>query len=119
MGVSHYDISWDSQHGHQVMESGVLIFNNMGQDGGASILEYEIQGSTAGLVFDYSSGTSSVTFGDLRRLPNGNTFIVYSNTGVIEEVDASGTLLRRITTNSIGYAVHRKTLYGPPPPFSN
>jgi hypothetical protein len=112
-------MSWDSQHGHQVLSSGVLIFNNMGSDGGASVLEYKVDGTDAELVFDYSSGTSSVTFGDVRRLPNGNTFVVYSNAGVIHEVDAKGELLREITTDSIGYAVHRKTLYGPPPPFGN
>ncbi len=117
--MSHYDISWNSQHGHQILENGVLLFNNNGSNGGASVLEYETHGSDAELVFDYSSGTASVTFGDVRRLPNGNTFVVYSNAGTIQEVDANGNLLRKIVMDSIGYAVHRKTLYGPPPPFAN
>jgi hypothetical protein len=53
------------------------------------------------------------------NLPNGNTFVTYSATGVIQEIDPNGTLLREVLTQLVGYSRHRKTLYGPPPPFSD
>ena len=112
-------MSWISQHGHHVLRDSIVIFNNEGSNGGSSILEYRIEGTSAELIFDYSPGNSSVAFGDVKRLPNGNTFITYSSTGVFHEIDASGNLLREMTTDSVGYAVHRKSLYGKPPPFAD
>jgi hypothetical protein len=103
------------------MEDTILVFNNNGSDGGASVLEYSYDLSThsATQVFSHSSGVSSLYFGDVQRLPNGNTFVTYSATGVIQEIDPNGTLLREVLTQLVGYSRHRKTLYGPPPPFSD
>ena len=56
--------------------------------------------------------------GDLQRMENGNTVIGFSTQGVLQEVDASGTLLQEWTWPigaSFGYIQKRKTLYGPPP----
>ena len=53
------------------------------------------------------------------NLPNGNTFVTCSATGVIQEIDPNGTLLREVLTQLVGYSRHRKTLYEPPPPFSD
>jgi hypothetical protein len=119
--LSDYDISWDSQHGHQLLEDTILIFNNNGTGGGSSVLEYQydINAHTATLLHDYASGVSSMAFGDAKRLPNGNTFITYSTAGVIHEVDASWNLLRVIETDAMGYTTHRKTLYGAPPPVGD
>jgi hypothetical protein len=117
--LSDFEISWDVQHGHQVLESSILIFNNNGTNAGSSILEFEYDLGTgvASNILDYSSGNSSQAFGDVKRLSNGNTFITYSSTGVIHEIDGAGNLLHEVTTDSIGYSEHRKSLYGPPPPF--
>lgn len=114
------EMDWQIQHGHEVLENSLLVFNNEGSNGGSSILEYQfdLQTSTSSLIFDYSSGNTSLAFGDVKRLPNGNTLITYSSTGVLHEVDPSGELLREIQMDPVGYAEHRKTLYGPPPPFS-
>jgi hypothetical protein len=116
--ISDFDISWDTQHGHAVLEDTLLVFNNNGSNGGSSVLEYQydLTSHSATKVFDYSSGNTSMAFGDVQRLPNGNTLVTYSSTGVIREINSAGELLREITTDAIGYSVHRKTLYGPPPP---
>jgi hypothetical protein len=124
LGIFNGDLSyfsamnWDVQHGHQVLEDSILVFNNNGTNGGSSILEfsYDLSNRTASKILDYSSGRSSLAFGDVQRLPNGNTFITYSSSGVIHEIDPEGHLLREITLPSIGYSRHRRTLYGPPPP---
>lgn len=78
---------------------------------------YDLAASTATKTFDYTSGFSAPYFGDVQRLRNGNTFVTYSPVGVFHEVDAAGNLLREITTTTVGYTEHRKTLYGPPPPI--
>lgn len=112
-------LSWDVQHGHEVREDTLLVFNNNGRDGGASILEYEydLVRGTATEILEYSSGNSSLALGDVQRLPNGNTFVTYSSTGVFHEIDAEGGLLREMRTGAVGYSEHRRSLYGPPPPF--
>ena len=56
--------------------------------------------------------------GDLQRMPNGNTVVAYSTKGVIQEVDANGTLLVDWgfpLGAQFGYIEKRATLYGPPP----
>ncbi|HEY3495831.1 MAG TPA: aryl-sulfate sulfotransferase, partial [Polyangiaceae bacterium] len=118
--TSYSNMDWDFQHGHHVLADRVFIFNNNGSNGGSSILgfQFDMAASTATPTLDYSSGKSSGAFGDVKELANGNLYVTYSTSGVIHEVSASGTLLREITTSaSLGYSEHRKTLYGPPPPF--
>ena len=116
--ISDYDISWDTQHGHQLTDKTLLVFNNNGSNGGSSILEfeYDMNAHTATKIFDYSPGVSSMAFGDVKRLPGGNLFITFSTSGVFHELDPSGNLLRVIETDALGYSTQRKDLYGPPPP---
>jgi hypothetical protein len=117
--ISDFPIEWEAQHGHEFTEDSLLIFNNgNGFMGSSRVLEfdYDLQARSATQIFEYDSGISAAYFGDVQRLPNGNTLVTYSPNGVIHEVDANGTLLREVTTNTIGYSRHRKTLYGPPPP---
>ena len=116
--------TWVRQHQHQLLENGhILIFNNgeTGFAGGNSlVLEYALGSSTwqATLEWKYSGGHASMTLGDVERLPNGDTMIDYSNAGLIQEVDASGRLLKEHSWTSmggaLGYANWRESLYGPP-----
>jgi hypothetical protein len=56
--------------------------------------------------------------GDVQRLRNGNTLMIYSAAGKWHEVDPDGKLLRKLTWllgSVTGYANFRQTLYGPPP----
>src|SRR5690606_10843037 len=97
----------------------IIIFNNNaeGSFGESAVLEYEydLASGSGTQVLNYLSGNSSGAFGDAQRLPNGNTFITYSTSGVWHEIDAGGNLLREMTTESVGYSEHRKSMYGPPP----
>ncbi len=52
----------------------------------------------------------------MKRLPNGNLLITHSNSGVIQEINASADLVQEINPGGLGYTVRRRTLYGPPPP---
>jgi hypothetical protein len=117
--LNDFDFSWEFQHGHELLEDSILIFNNnaAGSFSESAVLEYEydLASGTATQVMNYLSGNSSGAFGDVQRLPNGNTFITYSTAGVWHEIDAAGTLLREMTTDGLGYSQHRKELYGPPP----
>lgn len=115
------EMDWEVQHGHQVLEDSLLVFNNDGPTGASRVLEYgfDLAASTASLVFEYSSkNMTSTFFGDVRQLPNGNILVVYSSNGIIQEIDSTGQLLREIEFETLGYVEHRKTLYGPPPPFA-
>ena len=111
---------WQVNHGHHLLENGnLLIFNNGGGFGGGSSPAIEFQldlnSMMATEIWRYTSNSSSPTLGDVQRLPNGNTLVTYSNSGVIHEVDGSQNLVQSFTIGSAGYVIHRPTLYGPPP----
>jgi hypothetical protein len=115
------EMNWDYQHGFEIMENELLVFNN-GADmfgGGAHVLRFSFDLNTraATQTLDYEGGVSSAAFGDVQQLPNGNIFITYSTSGVFQEITSDGTLLREMSTDFVGYSEQRKTLYGPPPPF--
>jgi len=115
--MDEFELDWTAQHGHQFIDGSLLVFNNT-NGGPANMLEftYDLTGDkTAGPVDTYTGGPVSIAFGDVQRLPNGNTFITYSNSGTIHELDPSGALVRTFETESLGYAEHRPDLYGPPP----
>ncbi len=111
-------VSWSRQHQHHLLGDTLLMFNNEGIDGSSNVLTYQLGTGDAELVSTYSSGYSSLTFGDVKRLGNDNLLITYSNNGVIQEVSPKDELVREINTDSIGYTVRRASLYGPPPPFA-
>ena len=101
------------------MANRILFFNN-GSQGAESIareVTLDLTAMTAATTWMYDGNRASQTLGDVQRLWNGNTFITYSNTGVMHEVNASGTLLQSITFSSgggVGYMSKRQSLYGAP-----
>jgi len=121
----HIQASWNVNHGHHLLPDGHFIFfNNNGPNPGGGnaspVVEFELDtmAMTATEVFRYSpaSGESSFSLGDVQRLPNGNTLITYSNTGVLHEVNSMGQVVQTISAGTpLGYAMHRESLYGPPP----
>jgi len=123
--ISDYSgASWSRQHQHHLLSaSSILLFNNDGVSGnGSSVLEYSMSGGAATRTWDFSSGASTQSMGDVKRLPNGNTLITYSNQGVILEVNGSKQTVRKITAGGgtgLGYSQRRATLYGPPPPYQD
>jgi hypothetical protein len=108
-------LTWDQQHGHQLLGDGLLVFtHDEGEDPG--VREYRFADGSASLVWEYVSGLDSPVLGDVQRLPNGNTLVTYSTIGVIQEVTPGGEVAREIELSSpVGYTTFRETLYGPPP----
>jgi hypothetical protein len=80
---------WLAQHDPQFLGNGhLLIFDNLGSPRGSRVLEYDPR--TQALPWSYL-GTEGSRFytserGMCQRLPNGNTFIVVSESGQMMEV---------------------------------
>jgi hypothetical protein len=113
--------TWQVNHGHHLLPNGHFLFfnNGAGMATASTAYEYELTESgntlTANMVWSYNaSGSSSMVLGDVQRLPNGNTIVVYSNAGDIHEVDPQEQLVQAFESTSVGYANFRKMLYGPP-----
>lgn len=115
--------TWSVNHGHQLLDNGnFLFFNNGAYRATTPSYALEFSMKTSGTlqttqVKSYASPTGSRTdsLGDVQRLPNGNTLVVFSNDGLIEEVDASWNIVQTLQAGSLGYADWRPSLYGPPP----
>ena len=125
------------EHGFHILPgdgSDLVIFNNnsknpagggnwgsaAGDGSGALVIEVKLNVSakTASQTWMYKANPALVNdvLGDVQRLSNGNTMISYATKGTLQEIDANGTLLQQITTQTnFGYIQKRTTLYGPPP----
>lgn len=110
---------WTRQHGHTMPDERHLLFFNNRSNGETALaveVELDLDGKTAQRVFEYDGGGSSQTLGDVQRLPGGNTLVTYCNDGLQHEIDPEMQLVRAFEwSESVGYATHRPSLYGPPP----
>lgn len=119
--VSGDALNWERQHGHHLIANDqLLVFNNRrSRTEGSSVFDL-IFSPKAGTVrrgsLSYESGNFSSVFGDVQRLPSGNTLITYSvSAGLFHEVDSNNQLVQSIDLpSSTGYSNFRPTLYGPP-----
>jgi len=112
--VSGGNASWGgAQHGHQLLDSSILLFANNGAGMNKSqAVEYGLDGT---LIKKFTSNGSATNFGDVQRLSNGNTIITYSTSSLIQEVDASDAVVLEVKgPGSFGYVEFRDSLYGPP-----
>jgi hypothetical protein len=113
-------------HGHQFLDNGNFL-SFAASSPPSVVYEHSITETlsslTANLVWSYSApDRSSFVLGDVQRLPNGNTLVVYSTQGWMHEVSEAGELVRIIRAHSaatasnsaFGYVNFRETLYGPP-----
>ena len=113
--------TWTREHGHHLIAPNRLLFFNNGAQGTDAIMRevtLDLTAMTAATTWMYDGNESSNTLGDVQRLWNGNTLATYSNAATFHEVDASGTLVQSIVlggNGGIGYAMKRRSLYGPPP----
>jgi hypothetical protein len=114
---NHFEGTWSVNHGHHVLENGNFLFFSNGTGAASTVFEYRLDEATwqATKVWEYNNGLGSFALGDVQRLPGGNTLITYSNAGVLFEVTPEGESVKEFVTDSLGYAMHRKSLYGPPP----
>ena len=102
------------QHGHQLLDNSIILFANNGTAGGnrSQAIEFGLDGH---LIKAFTSGGGATNFGDVQRLSNGNTIITYSTSSLMQEVDASGTVVLEIRgSGSFGYVEFRESLYGAP-----
>jgi hypothetical protein len=106
--------TWGAQqHGQQLLLDSILLFANVGgENGNSAALEYSL--SDGKEVFRYDPGLFSVWYGDVQRLPRGNTLVTFSLAGKIREVDSQGHLAMEVLGDIFGYTEWRSTLYGPP-----
>src|SRR5690606_15988466 len=112
---------WESQHGLDILDTNRLVFFNNGGPGSAGSLaievELELDSMTATRRWTYSAQPpiQNHLMGDVQRLYNGNTLVVYSSRGVVHEVSAEGSLVQELSWTlggAIGYAMKRRSLYG-------
>ena len=91
--------SWQVNRGHHLLGSGGFLFFNNGTFGGTSPSQaYEFTLGTSASIsatqvkaYTSSGGERSDSLGDVQRLLNGNTIIMFSNNGVSQDLDASWT----------------------------
>jgi hypothetical protein len=113
--VSGGHTAWGGQqHGTQLLDSSILIFANMGTAGKSQAVEYGLDGHLI-KAFSANGGSNVTNFGDVQRLSNGNTIITYSTSSLMQEVDASDSVVLEVKgSGSFGYVEFRDSLYGPP-----
>jgi hypothetical protein len=112
-------------HGHHLLDGSLLFFK--ARMNPSLVYEYSLTESstalTASQLWSYDPGNNmgSVILGDVQRLPNGNTLVVYSQAGEMRELSPTRQLVQTIQTlgqsgskRAYGYADFRPTLYGPP-----
>jgi hypothetical protein len=110
--------SWAWPNGlHALAPDRLLFFNNGGP---STMIEValDLDARTAKPVWTHSDPSlSSGNYGDVQRLPNGNTVIGYAYEGVVQEVSADGEVLQELEwpSGAFGYVQKRPSLYGPPP----
>lgn len=113
-------------HGHHLLDTGNFLGFAAGFSESA-VFEHRLTETSsslsAELIWSYGApGTNSMVLGDVQRLPNGNTLVVFSTAGRMHEVTETGELVQIIRVHSadppgdgsFGYANFRETLYGPP-----
>ena len=119
--VANGNTAWGGiQHGHQLLDNSIILFANNGTAGGnkSQGIEYGLDGH---LIKAFTSRGGATNFGDVQRLPGGNTLVDFSNASVMKEIDAQGNVVLQINGASgtrFGYALWQETLYGPPSDIS-
>ena len=107
------------QHQFELLDDGILVFDNGSPERSASMaLEHSLDGGRAELVWTYAPDPALFCYslGDVRRLPSGNTLVVFSVKGQVEEVTPAGELVWQLTLGmggALGYMTWLASLYDP------
>ncbi len=93
------DTHFSGQHGFTVLEDTVLLFDNHGSIEGSRVLELTLdpESTSSETVWEHSIGKTTLILGDVARLDSGRTIVAWGEAGTIDELDADGTLLTRMT----------------------
>jgi hypothetical protein len=117
-------------HGHELLENGNLLLFSASEFT-SPVYEYSFSQPNGFLVstlaWTYQSQLFSEHFGDVQRLPNGNTLVTYSMyypqdatapQGTIQEISPLGSVVQTLASAAdegmLGYSTFRETLYGAP-----
>jgi hypothetical protein len=88
-----------NQHQFRMLDGGLLVFDN-GEQGGTDtrVSEFALGEGTAERTwtFEPDPPIGVYAFGDVQRLPGGNTLIAWGSSGRIDEVTAEGDVVRRL-----------------------
>ncbi len=106
------DFRFDSQHGVDYLGDHVLVFENGASSTTSRVQELSLDpdAGTAQQVWTYTPDPelSSPVFGDVHRHDSGNTLVTFSYNGQVQELDADGNLVWRMST-SLGGAINYLT----------
>ncbi len=106
------------QHGFQLLDGGVLVFDNGEQPYDDSrVVEYSLDlGSmVATEVWSYTADppVSSIAYGDTIRLDSGDTLVNWSTAGQLDQVGPDRELIWRLNLDmggALGYMTYEETL---------
>ena len=111
---------FDSQHGFQIVEGGLVVFDNGDPKRNYSqVLHLSVDEDN--LIVDHDwiyqahPSTFSYSLGDVLCLPNGNFLADFSNGGQMDEFTADGELVWRLNGSlggAFGYVVYLEDLHG-------
>jgi hypothetical protein len=110
---------WEANHGHEIEEDGrMVLFTNgpmMGRTS-AKVIGYKLNESTMSVSksWEKDANGSSISLGDIQRLPDDHILVTVSNDGKMDELDSSQKVVLSFSTGEFGYAKFRESLYGPP-----
>ena len=125
---SRGDFDWDggdflleASHSVQLTDQGVLTFNRGSADSCSRATEIALDPSAGEAEIIWESRSEDcihvVFLGDAKRLPDGDTVVMYSSAGQLDIVDRQGVTRWSLQTDlgaGFGFVDYRTRLYGAP-----
>ena len=110
---------YQNQHNLDLRGNNLLVFNNGSeQTRSTTAVEYELDATSnmMTLVWSYtpSPNVFNFTLGDVQFIGNDNRMVLFSTSGLVDEVDADGRLVWRLSMalgGALGYGVWKESLY--------
>ncbi len=110
---------FERQHRFRVLEDGLLVFDNRVVEEGSRVVQLSLDTDTgeAETVWEYTlePAAFSLGFGDVERLPGGNTLVDWSALGQIDEVTFDGEIIWQLNASvgsGFGYMEWFESFYG-------
>jgi hypothetical protein len=108
------------QHQFQVLEDGILVFDNREENAPSSrAVQFDLdeEAGTARQVWEYISEPAVYCYGmgDVTRLESGNTLVTWSSAGMVDEVAPDGEVIWRLQLDlggGLGYVTRIDAMPG-------
>jgi hypothetical protein len=117
------DGSWfENEHQFEIRDDRALVFDNaIPTEATSAAREYSLDeaSGTATEIWSYAPdpGLGVFAFGDVSRLPGGNTLVTWGSSGRIDEVTTDGEIVRRLDVGlgaGVGYTTWVEALTSEP-----